>query len=171
MPDLFPSDWSALFQLETPVVELLVRGSAMYLAVLVLLRIMPRRAGGELARMDLVFLLLIAEAATHALGDYGTIGDALVVIASLMAWDYIINFLSHRLPWFERLISAPPVEVIRDGRLLLRNMRREYLTQDELMSALRRNGLETPEQVKRAWVESEGRIAIIRRPSTDAPGR
>jgi uncharacterized membrane protein YcaP (DUF421 family) len=163
VPELFPSDWSSIIQPETPILELVLRGTAMYLAVLVLLRLMPRRSGGELGRMDLVFLLLIAEAATHSLGGYDSIADALIVIATLMAWDYITNFLSHRFSWFERLLSAPPVQVIRDGNLLLRNMRREYLTEDELMSALRRKGFEGPEEVKAAWVESEGRIAIVRR--------
>jgi uncharacterized membrane protein YcaP (DUF421 family) len=166
--DLFPPDWAEIFRPEAPVLELFVRGSAMYLCVLVLMRIMPRRAGGELARMDLVFLLLIAEAATHALGDYSSVADALIVIASLMVWDYLINALSFRLPWFERLISAPPVQVMRDGELLRRNMRREYLTEDELMSFLRRQGIEDPSRVKAAWVEGEGRLSVIQR--TGAPG-
>ncbi len=154
-------EWPDIFQLQTPLLELLARGSAIYLGVLVLMRVMPRRAGGELARMDLVFILLIAEAATHGFGEYSTVADALIVIMVLMAWDYVINLLSYRIPFIERLTSAPAVQVVRDGRLLRRNMRREYLTEDEVMSALHKEGLDDLREVKAAWVESEGRISVV----------
>ncbi|MBF0664912.1 MAG: DUF421 domain-containing protein [Brevundimonas sp.] len=163
MYPIFPPDWAEIFQAETPLLELVARGSAIYLGVLMLMRIMPRRAGGELARMDLIFLLLIAEAVTHGLGEYTTVADALIVIVTLMVWDYVINLLSFRIPFVERLVSSPPVEVIRDGRLLRRNMRREYLTEDELMSALRKEGLDDVSRVKAARVESEGRISVVPR--------
>lgn len=161
--ETFLSDLAEIVLPETPLYELIIRGSAMYLAILALMRLMPRRAGGELARMDLVFVLLIAESATHALGDYRSLADALVVLVTLMVCEFLVNVLSYRLPWFERLVSSPPVQVIRDGRLLRRNMRREYLTEEELMSVLRREGIDDPAQVKSASVESEGRISVIRR--------
>ena len=161
MPALLPPDWADIFQLETPLLELLARGSAIYLGVLVLMRLMPRRAGGELARMDLVFLLLIAEAATHGFGEYSTVADALIVIVTLMAWDQLINLLSYRIPFIERLVSASAIEVVRDGRLLRRNMRREYLTEDELMSFLRQQGIDDLAEVKSARVESEGKISVV----------
>ena len=50
-----------------------------------------------------------------------------------MVWNWLMNDLSYRVPLIERLISAPPIEVIRNGKLLRRNMRREYLTEEELM--------------------------------------
>ena len=161
VPDIVPPNWLEILGLETPLIELMARGSAMYLGVLVLFRIMPRRAGGELARTDLVFILLIAEAAAHALGDYTSIADGLVVIATLMAWDYAINFLSYHVRFIERLVSAPPVQIVRNGELLRRNMRREYLTEEELMSFLRNEGIDDIAGVKSAHVESEGRISVI----------
>lgn len=158
-----PPEWADIFQPETPLLELVARGSAIYLGVLVLMRLMPRRAGGELARVDLVFLLLIAEAATHGFGEYTTVADALIVIITLMAWDYLINLLSFRISFVERLVSAPAIEVVRDGRLLRRNMRREYLTEDELMSFLRKEGIDDLAAVKSACVESEGNISVIQK--------
>lgn len=161
MLDIAASEWREILVLETPLSELIARGSLMYLGVLVLFRVMPRRAGGELARMDLVFVLLIAEAAAHALDDYTAIADGLVMIATLMGWNYVINVLSFRVRFIERLVSAPAVEVVRDGQLLRRNMRREYLTEEELMSFLRSEGIEDLAGVKVAHVESEGRISVV----------
>ena len=162
MLPFLPPDWPGIFTLETPLADLLARGSVLYLGVLVLMRVMPRRSGGELARMDLVFVLLIAEAATHGFGDYTSVTDAFVVIITLMAWDYLINVLSYRFPAFERLIAARAVQVVRDGRLLRRNMRREFLTEDELMGFLRREGIEDLSVVKSVCVESEGRLSVVR---------
>ena len=150
--ELVPTDWLEVFAPETALLELIARGTALYFGVLLLVRIMPRRTGGELATMDLIFVLLIAEAAAHALGDYSSVADGLIVIATLMLWNYLVNLLSFRIVGIERLTSAPPIEVVRDGRLLRRNMRKEFLTEEELMSHLRKEGLEKLEDVKCATV-------------------
>jgi uncharacterized membrane protein YcaP (DUF421 family) len=67
--ELLPDSWSRVFAVETPLLELIARGTVLYFGILIFMRFMPRRTGGELATMGLVFLLLIAEAAAHALGD------------------------------------------------------------------------------------------------------
>ena len=115
-------DWQSIFPLDLPVAEHLVRGTALYFGVLVLIRLMPRRAAGELAAMDLVFVILIAEAAAHAMGDYRSVTDALILIAVLMGWDFILNVLSYRFPFVDRLVAAPPLEIVRDGQINRRNV-------------------------------------------------
>lgn len=158
---LFPEDWVSVFAPEAPLFELIARGSALYFGILVLMRVMPRRTGGELATMDLIFVVLIAEAATHSFGDYSSVADGIIVIATLMGWDYFVNALSYRLPFVERLVSAPPLQVVRDGRLLRRNMRREFLTEEELMSHLREQGIDDVRKVKAAYVEGEGKLTAV----------
>ncbi len=80
--ELLPDDWSGVFASDTPLLELVARGSALYFGVLVFARVMPRRTGGELAMMDLIFVLLIAEAAAHTLSDYSSVVDGMIVIAT-----------------------------------------------------------------------------------------
>lgn len=161
--DFLPDDWSTVFSLETPLLELLVRGTALYFAILVIMRFMPRRTGGELALMDLVFVVLIGNAAANALGDYSAVADGVVLVGTLMAWNYGLNFLSFRYRFVERCVSPPALQVVRDGELLRRNMRREFLTEDELMENLRREGIDDLKDVKAAYVESEGKITVIGR--------
>lgn len=161
--DLLPEDWTEIFHPEAPLLELLVRGTVLYFGILVLLRIMPRRTGGELATMDLVFVVLIAGAGTLSLGEYTSLADGMIVIATLMGWNYLVNALSFHVPLIERLVSAPPLQVVRDGKLLRRNMRREWLTEDELMGHLRELGIEDLSEVKAAYVEGEGQITAVRR--------
>lgn len=158
-----PDNWGLVWTVETPILELLVRGAVMYLGIMVLLRVMPRRTGGELTTTDLIVILLVTEAATHTFGVYSSVGDGLFLIATLLALDYAVNALTYRFGWFERLMAAPPLPLIENGRLLRRNMRREFVTEEELMGHLRTHGVGDLSRVKRAFVEGEGEITFVTR--------
>ena len=160
---LFPDSWHDVWALETPLLELLARAAVLYLGILLILRIMPRRTGGELATMDLVLILLVTECAAHALGDYSSLGDGLVMIMSVIGLNYLVNALSYRFKWIERIVSSPPIPVVLEGKLQRRNMRREFLTEDELMSHLRENDIDDIAKVKCAYVEGEGHITFVTR--------
>lgn len=122
---------------------------------------MPRRSGGELAMMNLIFALLIVNAASHALGDYTSLTNGIILIITIIGCNFFANVLSYRIPFFEHLVSAPPLQIIRNGQLLRHNMRREFLTEGELMSYLRQRGIEDIKEVKSAYVEGEGKITVI----------
>ncbi len=151
-----------MFQLETPLLELIARGAFLFVLFMVLFRLLPRRTGGELAPMDLVFLLLITEAASHALGDYSSLADGTVQIVTMLALNYLTNRLSFSFRWFERLVEHEPLQVIKDGQTIPRNMRKELLTPEELISHLRLNGVEDISKVQSAHVESDGRLSVIK---------
>lgn len=161
--ELLPDTWHDIWALETPLLELLARAAVLYLGILLILRIMPRRTGGELATMDLVLILLVTECAAHSLGDYTSLSDGLVMIVSVMGLNYLVNALSYRCKWLERVVSSPPIPIVRDGELLRRNMRREFLTEEELMSHLRKNDIDDIAKVKCAYVEGEGQITFVTR--------
>ncbi len=159
---LLPDTWSHLFVLETPLLELVARGTLLYTGILVLFRFMPRRSGGEMALMDLIFALLIVSAVSHSLGDYTSITDGLFLVAVTMTWNYVLNALSFRIPLIEKLLSPSALPVVKDGKLLLRNMRREFLTREELHTCLREHGVEDLADVKIARIEGDGSISVIK---------
>lgn len=161
--ELLPDDWSSIFAPQNTLLEHLARGTALYFGILLLMRCMPRRSGGELAAMDLVFVVLIANAAANAMGEYGSVSDGLLLAMVLMGWNVLINFLSYRVPLIERLVSAPPLQVVRNGQLLRRNMRREFLTEEELTTYLRKDGFEDLGEVKAAYIEGDGKITAVGR--------
>ena len=66
--------------------------------------------------MDLIFVILIAEAASHSLGDYNSVADGAVMIGTLVACNYAINLLTYWSPFVERLVSSPPLQVVRNGK-------------------------------------------------------
>src|SRR5690606_25133674 len=129
--------------------------------ILLLFRVLPRRIGGEMAMMDLILVLLITEAATHSLGGYSPVTEGFIVIGTMMAWNYLFNFLSYYVPFVEKMVSPPPLQIIKNGKLLKRNMRREYLTEEELTDHLRLEGFDDLGKVKAAFVEGDGKISVI----------
>ena len=154
-------DFEALFAIKGSVLETILRSTILYFGILFLMRILPRRTGGELAVMDLIFLLLIAEAATHSIGDYSSLTEGFIAIGTLMTWDYLVNMLSFHIPIVEKLFSAPPIQIVKRGKMLRRSMRSEYITEEELMENLRKQGLDDISQVKHAFVEGDGKITIV----------
>jgi len=154
-------DWPGMLVPEAPV-EMIARGAILYLAFVLLFRVMPRRVGGDLRAMDLVFLLLITEAASHALGEFTAIGDGLIMVVTMMSLNFLLNWSSYHVRWIERLLSSPSVQVVRDGNLLKREMRGEFLTESELMEFLRIEGIDDLKKVKSAFVESDGRLSVIK---------
>jgi uncharacterized membrane protein YcaP (DUF421 family) len=156
-----PDRWLEIFAPQAPLLESIARGSLLYIAILLLMRFMLRRSSGELDRMDLIFLLLLSEAAQPAFGDYRSLTDSLVVIVTLMVWNYVLNAVSYHVPLVERLLAPSPLQIVRDGRMLRRRMRREYITEEELMRSLREEGFDDLKDVRAAYVESDGAISVV----------
>ena len=105
--ELFQVDWTAIFAPHTSVLELVVRGSTSYLAVVILMRLMLRRSTGELAMMDLVFVLLIAEALANAVAVEDPCPvDSLVYVMTIVGWNYLLNSLSYSVTLVKRLVLS-----------------------------------------------------------------
>ena len=155
-------DWKSLFTLDVPLLEMILRGSVMYISLFVLLRIVLKRQAGSLGMTDLLLITLIADASQNAMaGEYRSLPAGIVLVCTIIFWSYAFDWLSYRSPWFNHLIEPPPLPLIKDGKLLRRNMRRELITEEELMSQLREQGLDDVGKVKEAFMEPDGHISIV----------
>ena len=160
----FDIDWRGIFVPDTPLLETVVRGTVTYLALFALLRFVLKREAGELGITDLLVVVLIADAAQNAMADdYRSIPDGIVLVATIVFWSWALNWLGYRFPRFQRFVYPPALPLVKDGRLLRRNMRRELITEDELLSQLRLQGVSDLSQVEVAAMEGDGQISVIRR--------
>jgi uncharacterized membrane protein YcaP (DUF421 family) len=131
--------------------------------LLALLRFVLKRATGTLSFGDLLIIVLIADAAQNAMSaGYTSVTDGIILVGTIMFWSYGLNWLAHRFPAFERVMHPPPLPLVRDGQFLARNMRRELITVDELMSHLREQGVKDLKEVKTAAMEGDGRISVVK---------
>ena len=157
-------DWQTLFVPQTPLLELVIRGTVMYLLLLAVLRVLVRRHIGSLNLMDLLLIVLIAEAASNAMAnEYRSVTEGLVLCGVLVGWNYFLDWLAFRFKAVGRLLEPPPLPVVRNGRMQRKNMRLELLTEEELLSQLRQQGVEVLETVKLAFVEPDGGVSVVKR--------
>jgi uncharacterized membrane protein YcaP (DUF421 family) len=154
-------NWPGRFTPDTSPLEMVLRGTVMYFVLLALLRLVPRRTVGSIGIMDLL-VVLVAEAAGKAMGDYDTLSDGIILVATLIGWSYLLNWLTYTVPAIDRLVSPRPLPVVRNGRLLRRNMRAEFLTDDELLRQLRLEGVEGLGAVEAAYFEGDGSLSVTR---------
>jgi uncharacterized membrane protein YcaP (DUF421 family) len=160
--DIFQQiDWRSIFFPSVSVVEIFLRGTIVYLFLFFILRLL-RREVGAIGISDLLVVVLIADAAQNAMSsDYKSITDGLILVSSIAFWDYFLDWLGYRLPSVRRLLRPPPLPLIKNGRMQRRNLRQEMITEDELMAQLRAHGVEKIEDVKKSYLEGDGRISII----------
>jgi uncharacterized membrane protein YcaP (DUF421 family) len=156
-------DWQSLFAFSMPPLELVVRGSAVYFFLYLVFRVVLRRDVGSIAIADVLILVLIADAAQNAMaGEYKTISDGFVLLGTLIGWNVLLDWLSFRFPALRRLVQSPPLLLISDGRLLAANLRKEMMSREELLAKLREHGVEDIAQVKRAIMEPDGQVSVIK---------
>lgn len=125
---------------------------------------MARRQAGHFGPADLLVIVLMADAAQNALGkDYRSVTEGVVLVLTIVAWQYALDWLAWRVPALRALIIAPPLMVVVNGRPIEANMRREMLTEDELKSQLRQHGIEDMVDVREACLEGDGRLSVFRR--------
>jgi uncharacterized membrane protein YcaP (DUF421 family) len=160
--DIFPQiDWRSIFFPSVGVVEIFLRGTIVYIFLFFILR-MLRREVGVIGISDLLLVVLIADAAQNAMSsDYKSITEGLILVGSIAFWDYFLDWLGYRFPSVRRVLRPSPLPLIKGGRMQRRNMRQEMITEEELMGQLREHGIERVEDVKKSYLEGDGRISVI----------
>lgn len=145
--------------------DIVLRATAVYVAVLVLMRIRGKRNMSQLEAFDFVVLLIMSEATQQAmLGNDFSVTNGILVVATLIAVDLLFQSIKSRWATFRRLVAGVPTLLMSDGELVPDRMRREAIDEDDLLQAARASqGLERLEQIKYAVLERNGTISIIPR--------
>lgn len=164
---VFGVDIVELLHCTLPPLELVVRGTLMFWFLFFIFRVILRRDVGSTSITDFLFIVILGDAAQNAMiGEGHSVGDGVVLISTLVLWNYALDALSYYFPAFDRLISAKKLCLVRDGKLQRRNLRKEFITLDEVNEKIRGAGLEHLNQVKLMYMESDGEISIIKYENT-----
>jgi len=158
-----------LFQFRVSPVELFVRGTLIYWFLFAMFRFVLRRDAGGLGIADILLVVLIADASQNAMaGGYDSVSEGCVLVGTLIGWNYLVDWASFRWEVVRRLAEPTPLLLIDRGRVLARNLRREFVTRDELEAQLRLNGVGSLSNVRKAYLESDGRFSVVRYDSQHA---
>lgn len=149
--------------------ESVLRGIAVYLILLIVMRLSGRRTLAQVTPFDFVLLLIVAETTQQALlGEDFSITNSVILILTLFTADILLSYLKQREPRAAMLIDGVPTVLIRSGepdRAALRSARMDL--SDILEAARRQHGLKRLDQIRFAVLEISGDISIIPAKSQD----
>ncbi|MGV3633401.1 MAG: DUF421 domain-containing protein [Pseudorhodoplanes sp.] len=167
---LFTVEWRELFVPTHSLAEMVVRGTLMYLGLFLIFRFIVGRQSSSIGIADILVVVLIADAAQNAFAkEYQSIAEGIALVLTIVFWDFVLDWLGYRSRFFGWLIKPAPLALIRDGKMLFRNMRRELITPDELRSQARQQGIADIAEVKMACLEGNGEISFIKAEKQDEP--
>jgi uncharacterized membrane protein YcaP (DUF421 family) len=160
---MFEIDWHRLLVPSGSLAEVVVRGTVVYLSLFVAMRFLPRREIGGMGAADILMIVIIADAVQNAMsGGYESITEGLLLVAVIFAWSTFIDWLDYKLPHLH-IAEARPKLIISKGKLMHENMRKDKLSEDEVMAQLRMHGLDSPADVEAAYLEGDGHFSVMRR--------
>ena len=151
-----------MFTLGTPVWDIVLRTIAVYLVIVVGLRLSGKREIGQMTVFDLVLLLLLANAVQNAmLGPDDSLLGGVIAAVVLLAINAAMARLRLRWPRLRRMVEGSPTLLVLRGKVIEEHLRREGLDQEILEAALREHGISDLEEVEMAVLEIDGSISVV----------
>ncbi len=153
-----------MWELHVPVWELMVRATIIYLALLAALRLFGKREVGQFTLIDLVLILLVANAVQPAMtGPDTSLTGGLVIIGTLVVVNRAIAYGRARIPLLQRLLESPPTVLARDGKWIAQALDHEELSIEDCEMAMREHGIADVAEVELAVLEADGMISVVPR--------
>ncbi|MBM4071303.1 MAG: DUF421 domain-containing protein [Planctomycetes bacterium] len=154
--------WEQMFVPSMSLLEIFLRGSLIYLGLVVVFRVVLNRQAGNVGLSDVLLVVLIGDAAQNGMGsEYRSVTEGLLLISTLVFWDYALDWLNYHVPCLRAWFVTRPLLLIREGKVQERNLRQELITKEELLTQLRLQGIQSPDQVREAKIESSGEVSVI----------
>lgn len=85
-----------------------------------------------------------------------------VLLSTLVAWNFALDWLSYRVPMIARFLEPLPEVLVRHGRINRKAMKREMITMEELEGRLREEGVESIAEVCVARLETDGKLSVFK---------
>ena len=156
-------DWNKVFSPSVSLWEIMIRGTITYWFCFLYIRFF-RRGAGQLSISDLLLITLISDASQNAMAaEYTSVTEGAVLVGVLLFWDYAINWMGYQSILLSKLGSPDPVLLVKDGILMRQNMKKELITDTELMSMLREQGVDELSAVKTCHIECSGNISVVQK--------
>ena len=147
--------------------EKVVRTIAVYAWLVLLLRVLGKRTLAQLNSLDLVVLLLLSNVVQNAIiGNETSLPGGLLGAAILISGNYLLLRLAYRRRWLAWLLKGTGTVLYEDGQVNEPNLEHELMTRQELVSGLRREGMEL-DDVERVDLEPEGAFNAQPKPKPD----
>jgi uncharacterized membrane protein YcaP (DUF421 family) len=151
----------SMFHMPLPILEKLARPMIVYLVLVVLLRVFGKRELAQLNPFDLVVLLSLSNTVQNAMiGDDNSVSGGVIGAFGLLAINWLVARVLFRSARMTRLLEGRPSVLIKDGRILEKELERESLTREELLSVVHKQGFEDVHKVRTCHLEPNGTFYV-----------
>jgi uncharacterized membrane protein YcaP (DUF421 family) len=138
------------------------RAFGVYVVMLVVIRLLGKRTVGNFSAFDLLVALMLGEVVDEIIYGDVSIAQGLVAIGVVAAARYATAWLSYGDRRLNHLLEGTPTDIVRDGAFVRKGLRRELMNELEAYAALRLHGVSDMREVKRATLEVDGEVSVIR---------
>ncbi len=150
-----------MFDLDLPWWEYAVRGVAIYVALLLMMRLSGKRTIGQFTPFDLLVIMLLSEAVSPGLtGGDDSLAGGLIVVVTLVVLNLAIAFVTARSAKAAELVEGTAVLIGRDGKMFKEVLKRNHVAEGDVAQSLREADC-PPEKMKYAFLEADGKITIL----------
>jgi len=126
------------------------------------MRLMGKRQIGQLQPFEFAVAIMISELAALPLTESDRkLHHAIIPIAVLVVCQLLISLISIRSVRLRGYICGKPAILVRNGRMLEKNMRKEMCTINELLEQLRLQNVQNVNDVEYAVLETNGQLSVI----------
>lgn len=142
--------------------DLVLRAIFLYFFVFLITRVIGRRELSQLAPFDIILLIVAGDAIQQGLtqDDYSITG-AVLVVGTFAVLQLLTSYASFRFVRLRPILEGEPIVIIQSGKLLDRNLKRERLTEDEVLEEARQQQITSLDDVEWAVLENSGKISFI----------
>lgn len=139
-----------------------LRSVAVYLFIVIAIRIFGKREITQLSVIDLVFILLISNSVQNAMvGQNTSLLGGIIAAGSLFVVNTILGMLLFKSKKLSQLLQGESIMLVYKGKLLSKHLTEAAITRDELNEAIREHGVPDVKDVDLAVLETDGNISIL----------
>ena len=157
---------SDVFTHPDPLGLLIIAGktAAVYLFLVLGLRLLGKRELGQMTVYDLVLIIVLANSVQNAMvGDDTTLAGGLVAGTTLLILNRLLSLVLFRSRRIARVLIGDPLLIVNDGRMIPDHMRKEGVTREQILAALREHGMTRIEDAQMCVLEVDGTISVVPR--------
>ena len=162
MDMVFFNSWGSLLRI-------VVIGVLAYATLILFLRLSGNRTLSKMNAFDLIVTVALGSTlATVLLSKSVTLADGATALALLISLQFAITWTSVRVGWVRRLVTGEPLMLFYQEQYLSASLKRARVTQDEVRTAIRSNGLSDIADVEAVVLETDGTLSVVKRQSDSA---
>jgi uncharacterized membrane protein YcaP (DUF421 family) len=154
----------AIFDMGVSVGEKALRAVLVYGFLLIALRVLGKRELAQQNTLDLLVILLVANAVQNGIiGNDNSVTGAVVGAAVIFGLHRLFSGLAYRFPWADRVLEGSPSYVVLDGKPVMRTLRHEQISRPQLVSMAQRQGFDRLDEIEKGILETDGSVRFVRR--------